>query len=117
MSDPAKPKKVICRVVCDGVELKLTLTPKFLEKTLVDALINPYLGVFNKKRPDDPPVTADSLKRVEVNAKAVAIDSIAKDVLAGPKAHDLADTNPRVELFPPWSTAPAYVPPKPAAPA
>ena len=89
---------------------------QILERPLLDALIKPFLNAFNKKRADQPPVTPEQLKRVEINAKAVAMDAIAGEVLAGPKAHMLADANPRVELFPPWSTAPIMAPPKPAAP-
>jgi tetratricopeptide (TPR) repeat protein len=91
--------KVVARVSCDGVELKLTLTPKFLEKTLAAALIGPFLGAFNKKRPDKPPVTVEELRRVEVNGKSVAPDEIAS------KAFGDADS-PQVVLHPPWSNAP-----------
>ena len=55
MAAPAT--KVVCRTVCGSVELNITLTAKFLAKPLKDALLTPFLGAYNKKKPDEPPLT------------------------------------------------------------
>ena len=46
---PPPPEKVVARVRCGEVELKLTLTAKFLARSLSDALISPFLRAFDKK--------------------------------------------------------------------
>lgn len=38
-----------CVVSCDGVSLKLTLTPKMLKKPLDEAVLAPFLKAFSKK--------------------------------------------------------------------
>lgn len=38
------------RVECDGVALKLTLTPKQMQKPFVDAVLRPYLKAYSKKK-------------------------------------------------------------------
>ena len=42
-------EKVACRTKCGEVELKITLTPKFLVKPLREALVEPFLKVHNKR--------------------------------------------------------------------
>jgi hypothetical protein len=48
-STAAGLEKIACRTRCGEVELKITLTPKFLLKPLRDALIEPFLKVHNKR--------------------------------------------------------------------
>lgn len=42
-------EKVACRTKCGEVELKITLTPKFLAKPLREALVEPFLKVHTKR--------------------------------------------------------------------
>ena len=64
--------KVVCTVTCADVTLKLTLTPKFLSRPLVDALVNPFLGAYNKRQPPGmPPLEAGDV-RVQVDGSPVA---------------------------------------------
>ena len=42
-------EKCACRTKCGEVELKITLTPKFLAKPLREALVEPFLKVYNKR--------------------------------------------------------------------
>ena len=93
---------------CDSrpPQLKLTLTPKFLAKPLVDALVTPFLGAYNKKMKDATPITAADLVRVEVDGLPVAdISAPAGDVLKS--------STPKVELFPPGSAPAASKPAEP----
>ena len=92
LTPTAYSRQVVCRVVCKSVELKLTLSQKLLAKPLVDSLITPFLNAFNKKAPDEPPLTAAGLKRVEVDGKSVDMDAPAGEVLLGDA--------PRVVLLP-----------------
>ena len=47
-------RTAIATVTCDAITLKLTLKSKLLERPFETALIKPFLGAFNKKRPDQP---------------------------------------------------------------
>ena len=58
-------EKVACRTKCGEVELKITLVPKFLAKTLRDALIEPFLKVHNKRAA--APVSFEELKCIKVD--------------------------------------------------
>ena len=99
-------KNIRCRAVCDAFELKVTVTPQLQEMTLLEAVINPFLGEFNERRKYEDPVLASQLRRIEVNNKAFAPDVSAAVALATPKPHVHADDRPKVQLFPPWSKAP-----------
>ena len=65
-------RKVVCETKCAAVTLKITLTSKFLAKPLVDALLNPFLGAFNKKNKDAAPLAAADLVGVQVDGVTVA---------------------------------------------
>ena len=54
--------KVVCRTICGGIELNVTLAAKQLAKPLTDALLTPFLGAYNKKRPGEEPLTAAALQ-------------------------------------------------------
>ena len=43
------PTQTVARVRCGDVELKLTLTPKFLLKALAGALVSPFLKAYSKR--------------------------------------------------------------------
>ena len=64
-------RTAICTVKCEGVVLKLTLTPKFLQRTFMAALVEPYFKAFNKKRqkldPDAPFSSAADLESLEID--------------------------------------------------
>ena len=102
-----KPRKVIAVVKCTTIELKLTLTAKVLAKPLEAAAITPFLGAYNKKKPDEPPVTASALVCVTVDGVLVPdIQAIADGIIKGDSC--------KIELFPPGSAAPAAPAPPPA---
>ena len=109
MAEP-KPRKVIALVKCTTVELKLTLNQKTLAKPLCDALITPYLGVYNKKKPEEAPLTADSLS-------CVTVDGVLAADLTGIADKGLSADNVTEELFPPGTAPPAAAPPAAAPPA
>lgn len=62
--------KVVCRTVCGAIELNVTLADKQLAKPLTDALLTPFLGAYNKKRPGEEPLTAAAQKHCQ---KAVSV--------------------------------------------
>ena len=106
MADP-KPRKVIAQVKCGEITLKLTLTAKVLAKPLKDGCITPFLGAYNKKHPDQPPLTAEALARVEIDGVVVpSIDALGDGLMTG----DVT----KVELFPPGSAPAAAPAPAPA---
>ena len=79
-----KPKGILdsvaARVRCGEVELKLTLTPKLLVKTLRDALVEPFLKVHNKRAPVE--VTWEQLACIKVDGITLDdMDVIAESVL------------------------------------
>jgi len=74
----APPTKCVVRVRCDEVELKLTLTAKFLAKPLADALVAPFLKAFSKRAGRD--VTVGDVERVEIGCAAVDMAAVG-DVL------------------------------------
>ena len=99
-------RKVVAVVKCTTVELKLTLNAKTLAKPLADACITPFLGVYNKKKPDETPVTAEALVAVTVDGQLVTdIKAIADKVLTKDSV--------KIELFPSGAAAPP--PPEPTA--
>ena len=65
-------KKVVCRTVCGSIELNVTLTTKLLTRPLRHALVNPFIDAYNKRRPDEPPLSASTLARVEVDGQLTA---------------------------------------------
>ena len=94
----AQERTVVCHTKLNAVVLKITLTHKFLGRTLDQALLKPFLGARNKKAPTETPTVVADIVRVTVDGVAVDGKSIASDVL--PKA---AHT---VELFLAASAAP-----------
>ena len=75
----AGPTKCEVRVRCEEVELKLTLTPKFLAKSLTDALVAPFLKAFSKRTGRD--TTAADVERVQLGTDSSVDVSAAGDVL------------------------------------
>jgi hypothetical protein len=95
-------KSIPVVVTLDDVKLKLTCTEALLQKALVDAVITPFLGAYNKKR--NASVAAAQLSSVHVDGREVCDVSVkAADVFGGTEA-------PTVELsF--GTAAPAPSPP------
>ena len=67
-----------CRTRCGDVELKITLTAKFLARPLRDALVEPFLKAHNKRSPSQ--VQWDDVKCIRVDG--TTLDQI-DDILAG----------------------------------
>ena len=64
----ATAKKV--RVECNGVILKLTLTPKQLQKPFAEAVLNPFLKAYSKRAdpPIEPPLDVSHVRQVTVDS-------------------------------------------------
>jgi len=62
-------ENVICQIKCGEVELKLTLTPKFLSKSLYDAAIKPFLGAYNKRAA--APLDWEAIRTVKLDGTTV----------------------------------------------
>jgi hypothetical protein len=85
--------KVVARVTCGSVTLRLTLEAKHLAKPLSEGCIAPFLNVFNKKLASATPLTPDDLERVEIDGvRASSIDALGHELLL--------HGTPKVELFP-----------------
>lgn len=65
----APVESVAVRVKCGDVELKLTLTQKFLAKPLRDACIEPFLRVHNKRAPEA--VSWEQIKCIKLDGYAL----------------------------------------------
>jgi hypothetical protein len=97
-----KLEQVIAKVRCGEVELKLTLTPKFLARPLRDALVEPFLKAHNKRAAravawdelacikvdgltlDDMDVTTETvLKADSVTVALLTQESMPSTLLAG----------------------------------
>ena len=79
---PPVPTKLIIRVKCNEIELKLTLAAKFLAKPLAEALLTPFLSAYSKKALKGPAVLGD-VKRVRLGEPGRPGDKIkdwTKDV-------------------------------------
>ena len=75
----------VCAVGCGGVTLKLTLSPKLLAKPFDVALVNPFLGAFNKKTGGS--LTAAELTAVEVDGRRVTNLNVLAGELLPSDAH------------------------------
>lgn len=78
LATPA-PTKCAVRVRCRDVELKLTLSPKLLEKPLSDGLVAPFLKAFCTRTKAD--VSVDDVVRVEIDGVVVDWTLPAKQLL------------------------------------
>ena len=65
------PSRCSATVVCGDVKLKLTLTPKFMEKPLSDALLAPFLKAYSKKAALAAPATVDDVATVKVDGELI----------------------------------------------
>lgn len=75
-------RKPVAVVTCGTTKLKLTITQKFLDRPFVAAVIEPFLGAYNKKRPDETPLTFADLAGVRIDEKAVDnVDVRCSDLL------------------------------------
>lgn len=75
-------ESVACRTRCGDVELKITLTAKFLAKPLKEALVEPFLKAYNKRAtpPPNPPVEWMDIGCIKIDG--VALDALDDAVLA-----------------------------------
>ena len=79
------------RVECAGTMLKLTLTPKMLQKPFREAVVAPFLKAFSKKRNEARVLTPDDVYQVTIDSdgqkKLKVVDDIyiysAADALKG----------------------------------
>ena len=79
--DPNKGAAVF-RVRCGEVELKLTLQAKGLSKSLRDGVITPFLQAC-AKRTHIPNLSADQVRRIEVDGMAVSDGVTASSFVSG----------------------------------
>jgi hypothetical protein len=71
--------KVVVVVQCLSVKLKLTLTEPLLQKSLRDAVVEPFLGAYNNRAA--VPLTMQELLRVEVDGAACEPSRMAGELL------------------------------------
>ncbi|KAL1529664.1 hypothetical protein AB1Y20_000605 [Prymnesium parvum] len=83
IASPAENKTaaVVFRVKCDPVELKLTLTPKLLEKPLREAVVEPFLRAYRGKTRTR--VASSDVARLLADGRGVSDSLIASSVAAG----------------------------------
>jgi superfamily I DNA and RNA helicase len=60
-------RSVAVRVTLNDVTLKLTLTPKFLARSITDAIVNPFIGAYNRKK--ESSLTADDIARISLDGR------------------------------------------------
>lgn len=75
---PTSIESVACRTRCGEVELKITLTPKFLARPFRDALVEPFLKVHNKRATQ--PVSWEHVKCVKIDG--FAVDALSDTTIA-----------------------------------
>lgn len=88
----APPTRCAVTVRCDAIVLKLSLTPKFMTRSLADAVLTPYLKAFSKKVGADPALTPADLESVELQGQmTLPVTDFNKTVaeLARSEEHDL----------------------------
>ena len=100
----SRAASVKCRVTCDEVTLRLTLTDRLLQKSLQDAVVAPFLVAFRKRSQADVRV----LRAVEVDGAEVDPGAPAGTVLGGDEPHvvlrPLVPTRPRGDVVAPAGT-------------
>ena len=77
MATAVLPMKVL--VQCLSVKLKLTLTDSLLQKSLRDAVVEPFLGAYNKRAA--VPLSTQELLRVEVDGAVCDLSTMAGKLL------------------------------------
>ena len=87
-------------VSCNTIKLKLTLTEKQLERSLLAAVVEPFLGAYNKRAPT--PLASDQLKGVTIDGVDVDASLSAAEQL-GSSSEDM----PTVVLHAPPVEGPA----------
>ena len=98
---------VVCHTSFDTIELKITLAPKFLHKSLRDALLNPFLKAYNKKRPEAP-VRWEDVKCIKVDGQTVldATSAPASAIFAALPRPEAPDVWPPPDAPPTWPPPP-----------
>jgi len=87
------PSSAKVLVKCGEVQLKLTMTPKFMVKTLDVAVLKPFLGAYSKKLALDTPATLDDVEKVQMVHDMIYVDDEKKK-------EDIADlTAPLNKIF------------------
>jgi len=75
---PAPPAKRAARVRCGETELKLTLTPKLLDRSLQQSVVRPFLQAISKKR--GAALAVSDVTSIEVGGAALGLE----EALAAP---------------------------------
>ena len=92
------PTELRLRVACGDVSVKLTLDKRWLGKTVAEAVVKPFLSVYNRRQPTaTPPRTPEQ-----------ALAALAR---ARRRPHDTAHTHPRTPTPRPHSPTPAHTRP------
>lgn len=80
-----EPPGQVFRVSCQEVDLKLTLPAKAFGRSLRQAILEPFLRAFAKKKKHERKVaaTADDIERVEVDGMAVSDAFLAASFATG----------------------------------
>ena len=70
----------VARVRLGEIDLKLTLTPKFLSRSLGASVITPFLKAYSKKAEVEPPVTLEDVDTVRVDGLDADPSAIASEL-------------------------------------
>ena len=88
---------VACRTKCGTVELKITLTPKFLVRKLRDALVEPFLKVHNKRAAE--PVAWEQIRCIKVDGYTVDPAIVFAEGEDAPNAGSILGTKELVSVL------------------
>jgi len=76
----SEPRTV--RVECNGIMLKLTVSPKQLQKPFADAVLKPFLKAYSKKvdPPIEPPLDTSSIRQVTIDSDGQRSLQVMNDI-------------------------------------
>lgn len=86
------------RVECNGTMLKLTLTPKQLQKPFKDAVLAPYLKAYSKKRGEDPPLGPDDVFQVTIDSEGQKKLKTLDNIYIDSAEYCLRDCNGEIDI-------------------
>lgn len=105
------PTELRLRVACGDVSVKLTLDKRWLGKTVAEAVVKPFLSVYNRRQPTaTPPRTPE--QAVEIHADGAKLPSAKEALRMGP-LEALGWHCTRVDLFFSYEAVRAAAKPRP----
>lgn len=105
------------RVECNGVMLKLTLSPKQMAKPFADAILKPFLKAYSKKKGGNE-VTVDDVAQVTVDSDGQTALAVLNDIhiFSAEQCLKKLEGAVDVDVYLKGDPPPKPPPPKPKAP-